>query len=425
MWYAKLIFCSCISASSKKIPAKLRHIEFTASPEKPLQACAERKRHKARPWCKDEQRAKVEVPWGGRARELWRSPGLLRQEAETLLTLSKTLEPSLELDSVDRQPTYETLLVFQMEHRSPEIQKVLKPIQKKLLPYIKARYACKKCVICTVFLRQYNASGNGRRNHPLHFDQDAYVTAVVGLNPHNFSGGLYIQEGEDAKSSRYVALETGDVLLHQFDVRHAVKVHAGVRHSAIFWVKDSASSCSADTSPWYLGHALAGDADAQVNVARMHRKGEGGVLRNLSAAFDWYMRAAVHGHPVAEYYLSRLLNDERKDSLPQDVAAALTWAQRAADHGHAGAQVLYGAMIEEGKGGATGGAAAAEPWYRRSAKQENPWGMYSLGRLYLLGTGGLKKNPRIGKKWVDRAASAGFQLAKELQQQISAHGGEL
>eukprot|EP00928_Gymnodinium_smaydae_P012160 TRINITY_DN14420_c0_g1_i3.p1 TRINITY_DN14420_c0_g1~~TRINITY_DN14420_c0_g1_i3.p1 ORF type:complete len:376 (-),score=71.00 TRINITY_DN14420_c0_g1_i3:36-1163(-) len=275
---------------------------------------------------------------------------------------------------------------------------------------IGSKYNCSSCVVCSALLRQYEfGNSSARQDHALHFDAQAFVTAVVGLNPEEFTGGLFVQEGEDVASRSFIDLQKGDVVFHQYDLRHGVDVKSGKRQSAIFWIKDSFASCDDQTTPWYFKPALAGDADAQANLGRMYRRGSGGVVQDAEESVRWYKKAAEQGHALAAYHVARHFQKK------QDLNLASEWAHRAANHGHAGAQVLLGALLES-QGGSSSPSKMHDvaDWYRRSAMQEHPWGMYNYGRLFLQGEGGLQRNLREAHLWLTLAAERGYRPSAQL-----------
>ena len=110
----------------------------------------------------------------------------------------------------------------------------------------------------------------------MHFDLNALVTVVIGLND-NFQGGLYVSTGttntklqnqkkekkkekkekekkkkiNDEKflpSRYYLPLKTGDAVIHQSDLLHGVRVESGHRWSWILWLKEK--GCNSDPSTW-------------------------------------------------------------------------------------------------------------------------------------------------------------------------------
>jgi len=87
--------------------------------------------------------------------------------------------------------------------------------------------------------------------------------------------------------------------------------------------------------------ALAGDADAQYNLAQAYKLGRG-VPVDLILAQQWFRRAALQGHALAEdnYGLSLFQNG--------DHPAALPWLQKSAARGEPRAQLVLGTMMFNG-----------------------------------------------------------------------------
>jgi TPR repeat protein len=52
-------------------------------------------------------------------------------------------------------------------------------------------------------------------------------------------------------------------------------------------------------------------------------------------------------------------------------------------------------------------------WYRRAAQQGLLRAQFNLGLCHLYGTG-VRKNQRVARLWLRRAASAGHKNAKEI-----------
>ncbi|MBO6719700.1 MAG: sel1 repeat family protein [Rhizobiaceae bacterium] len=92
-------------------------------------------------------------------------------------------------------------------------------------------------------------------------------------------------------------------------------------------------------------------SDALVALAGYMRRGIDGtpVRANLSAAQDYYMRAAAtYRNPVAQYEIGRMFL--QGEGVRQNVRQAGRWLQLAADKGHAGAQATLGNLLfQDGK----------------------------------------------------------------------------
>ena len=73
-------------------------------------------------------------------------------------------------------------------------------------------------------------------------------------------------------------------------------------------------------------------AEAQLNLALMHARGDG-MPRDPAQALLWCERAARQGHPAAQDQLGvMLLSGEAR---PRDEVEALAWFMVAANQGHA------------------------------------------------------------------------------------------
>lgn len=87
--------------------------------------------------------------------------------------------------------------------------------------------------------------------------------------------------------------------------------------------------------------AMAGDADAQFNLAQAYKLGRG-VPTDLKQAEDWYRRAAAQNHPQAEdnYGLALFQNGKTEQ--------AVEWLTRSASRGEPRAQFVLGTMFFNG-----------------------------------------------------------------------------
>src|SRR5438552_392114 len=88
-----------------------------------------------------------------------------------------------------------------------------------------------------------------------------------------------------------------------------------------------------------------GDADAQNNLGGMYAKGLG-VLKDESAAADWYRKAAEQGLALAQTNLGRCYAEGR--GVAKDEKAAVDWFRKSAEQGYAGGQYLLGRMYMTG-----------------------------------------------------------------------------
>eukprot|EP00747_Dinoflagellata_sp_TGD_P040177 gnl/TRDRNA2_/TRDRNA2_140710_c0_seq1.p1 gnl/TRDRNA2_/TRDRNA2_140710_c0~~gnl/TRDRNA2_/TRDRNA2_140710_c0_seq1.p1 ORF type:complete len:626 (+),score=85.34 gnl/TRDRNA2_/TRDRNA2_140710_c0_seq1:24-1901(+) len=228
-------------------------------------------------------------------------------------------------DSVDDRPTFEAYPYDRGHVRHEALWNVLQDIvRERIEPWARSRYSCPKACINTVLLRRYLP--DERRVHPAHFDAHAFATCVVGLNPQDFHGGLYVQP-TPSSARRFVALDAGDAVLHQYDLRHGVEVTHGERYSLIFWLKDCEESCVLGTTPWYAAAAAQGSADATYNLANLLMQEEG----REQEARSWFAAAATVGQPDAAMNLGCMLYHGKGGS--RDEQQALHWWEVAARGG--------------------------------------------------------------------------------------------
>ena len=106
--------------------------------------------------------------------------------------------------------------------------------------------------------------------------------------------------------------------------------------------------------------AALGDAEAELNLARMYSTGHG-VPRDDVEAAKWLCRAADQGRVVAQTVLAAMYIAGR--GVVKSDTEAVTWERKAADQGYAAAQSMLGSTYEEGKGAPQSDAEAAR-WLR-------------------------------------------------------------
>lgn len=106
--------------------------------------------------------------------------------------------------------------------------------------------------------------------------------------------------------------------------------------------------------------AALGDAEAELNLARMYSTGHG-VPRDDVEAAKWLRRAADQGRVVAQTVLAAMYIAGR--GVVKSDTEAVTWERKAADQGYAAAQSMLGSAYEEGKGAPQSDAEAAR-WLR-------------------------------------------------------------
>ena len=109
--------------------------------------------------------------------------------------------------------------------------------------------------------------------------------------------------------------------------------------------------------------AAQGHADAQNNLGRMYRKGQG-VSSNSQEAVKWWRLAAAQGVAEAQNNLGFMY--ESGTGVAQDLKEAEKWYRLAAAQGVTEAQIFLGVMYENGQG-VVRDYVQAQMWYLLSA----------------------------------------------------------
>jgi len=159
---------------------------------------------------------------------------------------------------------------------------------------------------------------------------------------------------------------------------------------------------------WLRKAAEQGYDVAQVEIGWMYANGEG-VPKDDRTAIEWYRKAADQGHRDAQYAMGWFY--EHGEGVSKDDQVAVEWYRKAAKQGHALAEYLLGQMYSEGRGVAKDDKAAAE-WFRKGAEQGNALAESNLGWCYENGRGVPKDLP-TAIAWYKKAAAQGFEPAKE------------
>lgn len=89
-----------------------------------------------------------------------------------------------------------------------------------------------------------------------------------------------------------------------------------------------------------------------------------------------------------------------------DIVGAMNPLRSAANAGDARAQALLAEILDRSEFDEE-----ALTLYRKSAEQGNPDGMFGLGTMLLSGEGSKKKEPLLGREWIQKAAEHGHKQA--------------
>jgi len=119
-------------------------------------------------------------------------------------------------------------------------------------------------------------------------------------------------------------------------------------------------------------------------LGHMFEEGEGGLTQSDEAALAWYLTAAKAGDPVSMTKAGDMLEDQQKD------VEAVGWWQKAAALGVPDAQVDLGVAYLVGQGGLKKDPVAAVGWFQKAAAQNNRMGQVYLADAYRDGNGILR-----------------------------------
>jgi hypothetical protein len=330
---------------------------------------------------------------------------LVHRDEATQMIHALPREFSLENDSVDLLPSFEHYLYHHKEiavpsHPSAWLMKMSTGIiDSRLLPYVRERYNCPNCRVCTSLIRRYVAGE--RLRHPPHYDTQAFITVVVSLTAQHehFLGGLYVRT--DPGTEQFMPGTVGTAVLHQHDLEHGVWVQAGTRYSWILWLQDT-PECSGPRPGWYEQDARLGDPVAQLHMSDLEK--------NSEVKASWLQLSAAQGYSRAQHKLgSAYLTGA---GVKENHTTSLGLMQAAADQNSAWAAYTVGFYTELGVGTPLDEAEAAL-WYRRAianAFEQYPAAMMRLAELLWRGAPALPQDVQGAMSLWQQAAEQGQAL---------------
>ena len=377
----------------------------------------------------------------GDARQLYLLPSLL-SEADVQLVMDQTAADEAIFDTtgdtVDDEAVYLRQIVDDGQVVHEALYSAIVPLlQEKLLPYVRSRYDCPSACVADVLIRRYRPSE--RRRLAVHFDVSSFATAIVSLsNASDYSGGLYVQEAPGLASRRFVPLEVGDGLVHQFDVMHGVQVPSGSRFSLVVWFSDSPDSLASSRAPWVERAAQSGNAEAMFVLSGFYERGNFGHPPDARTATRWLVRAAALRQPLAQLQLAQMLSAAEVTSAELDaIETELGVKIEAQDESQVGG-LLLGARSLDGDGAEPylrqdygqddsvdssldDSLALAARLYQRVAVVGHPMAQYLLGRCYRRGEG-VEVHQSQAEAWLRLAAAQGADAGE--QEEVAARWAE-
>lgn len=94
--------------------------------------------------------------------------------------------------------------------------------------------------------------------------------------------------------------------------------------------------------------ALEGNVGAQCNLGSFYAQGLG-TPKNISAAIEWWKKAAEQGHAISMYYIATSYLDGN-NGIPVDKATALYWLTKSSDYGNTEAKLTLVDFYLKGDG---------------------------------------------------------------------------
>eukprot|EP00929_Paragymnodinium_shiwhaense_P082949 TRINITY_DN43993_c0_g1_i1.p1 TRINITY_DN43993_c0_g1~~TRINITY_DN43993_c0_g1_i1.p1 ORF type:complete len:515 (+),score=114.52 TRINITY_DN43993_c0_g1_i1:113-1657(+) len=282
-------------------------------------------------------------------------------------------------------------------------------VNKRVHPYIRGRFGCHHCVVCSAFFRREKG-----RQVP-NFDMEALATVVIPLSqPEDYVGGLFVQPGFNITTRRSVQLASGDALVHSWDLRHGLEVSSGVRTSLVFRLKPSRSSCDLGSAPWYEA-TTAEDGFGMHQIGRRHELGIE-EEQNSAVSWAWYQRAAALDHAEASYRLG-VMAEQGQGAPPAGMADETAGAdffqhyQKAAEKWHPDAMYKLSRCLSEGRGTAKD-TENGFAWLLRAAEQGSEAAQMEAARSYL----GADRDEAA--RWLARAAKQGNEEAQQILERL-------
>lgn len=162
--------------------------------------------------------------------------------------------------------------------------------------------------------------------------------------------------------------------------------------------------------------ALAGNAEAQHDLAAIYTAGHGGAPQNYDRAARWFEVAANNGVANAAYNLGVL--NHQGIGRAANLKEAIQWYKTAANFDHPEAQYNLGIAYVEGIGVPYDPARASD-YFRNAAAQGMMEAAYNLGLIYENGLLGDAK-PQQALAWYKTAADKGSPEAKAALEKLSA-----
>lgn len=159
--------------------------------------------------------------------------------------------------------------------------------------------------------------------------------------------------------------------------------------------------------------SIASELSAEEQIERAAKLLRTGNPDDRAKAIEELRPAVAQGDPKAERILGWIHLDQfERTGDSNDISIARELLEKSANAGDAGAQCLWGIILEEGAGGAPD-PAAAMAWFRKSALAGHRRGQFRLGMAYYNGLI-VERDPVEAACWLDAAAQEGSSEAQSM-----------
>lgn len=155
--------------------------------------------------------------------------------------------------------------------------------------------------------------------------------------------------------------------------------------------------------------ALAGDPDAQYDLAESYYYGRCGAVENETEAVRWYRMSAAQDKPEAIYSLGICYYNGQ--GVDEDNDRAFYWFQKGAFLENADAEYMTGLCNLKGYG-TNVNEKVADFWLERAAKKGHAKAMRQMGDGCRRGRGILKQDDAVALEWYKKAAEADDAVAQ-------------
>lgn len=150
--------------------------------------------------------------------------------------------------------------------------------------------------------------------------------------------------------------------------------------------------------------ARAGDDIAQLSVAQDYENGSNDARKDVVEAAKWYRQAALAGNMEAQFQLAKLIA-KGAPGLPASAEDGIKLLQSAAEKGHAPAQNELGLRFQKGTGVVANPVDAAK-WFEKASLQNFVSAHVNLGLLLVKGEG-MPQDLKRAADLFQKAADAG------------------